>query len=82
MIRIREAILVEGRYDKNTLSQIVDAPILETRGFGIFQDKAHQGFGAHHVSVVLKDDKTHKEISDFKIDFNVSEEKISIIFVE
>lgn len=39
MVRIREAILVEGRYDKNTLSQIVDAPILETAGFGIFKDK-------------------------------------------
>ena len=39
MIRIREAILVEGRYDKDTLSQIVDAPILETAGFGIFKDK-------------------------------------------
>lgn len=39
MIRIREAIIVEGRYDKNTLSQIVDAPILETSGFGIFKDK-------------------------------------------
>ena len=39
MVRIREAIVVEGRYDKNTLSQIVDAPILETAGFGIFKDK-------------------------------------------
>ena len=39
MVKIREAILVEGRYDKNTLSQIVDAPILETGGFGIFKDK-------------------------------------------
>ena len=39
MVRIREAIVVEGRYDKNTLSQIVDAPILETGGFGIFKDK-------------------------------------------
>ncbi len=39
MIKIKEAILVEGRYDKNTLSQIVDAPILETSGFGIFKDK-------------------------------------------
>ena len=39
MVRIKEAILVEGRYDKNTLSQIVDAPILETAGFGIFKDK-------------------------------------------
>lgn len=39
MIKIREAIVVEGRYDKNTLSQIVDAPILETSGFGIMKDK-------------------------------------------
>ena len=39
MIKIKEAIVVEGRYDKNTLSQIVDAPILETGGFGIFKDK-------------------------------------------
>lgn len=40
MIKIREAIVVEGRYDKNTLSQIIDAPILETSGFGIMKDKA------------------------------------------
>ena len=39
MVKIREAIVVEGRYDKYTLSQIVDAPILETSGFGIFKDK-------------------------------------------
>ena len=39
MIKIREAIVVEGRYDKNTLAQIVDAPIFETSGFGIFKDK-------------------------------------------
>ena len=39
MVKIREAIVVEGRYDKNTLSQIVDATILETAGFGIFKDK-------------------------------------------
>ena len=40
MVKIKEAIVVEGRYDKNTLAQIVDAPIFETRGFGIFKDKA------------------------------------------
>ena len=38
MIKVKEAIVVEGRYDKNTLSQIVDAPIFETNGFGIFKD--------------------------------------------
>ena len=39
MLRIREAVVVEGRYDKNTLSQLVDGVILETEGFGIFKDK-------------------------------------------
>ena len=39
MHKIREAIVVEGRYDKNTLSQIVDAPIFQTNGFGIRKDK-------------------------------------------
>ena len=40
MHRIKEVIVVEGRYDKNTLSQVVDAVILETAGFGIFHDAA------------------------------------------
>lgn len=38
MIHVREAIVVEGKYDKNTLSQLVDAPIFETGGFGILTD--------------------------------------------
>ena len=40
MERVKEVIVVEGRYDKNTLSQVVDAVILETSGFGIFNDAA------------------------------------------
>ena len=39
MVKIHQAIVVEGRYDKNTLSQIIDAPIFETSGFGIMKDK-------------------------------------------
>ena len=39
MLHIKEAIVVEGRYDKNTLSQLVDGIILETSGFGIFKDE-------------------------------------------
>ena len=39
MIRVKEVIVVEGRYDKNTLSQIFDAVIIETGGFGIFNDR-------------------------------------------
>ena len=42
MVRVREVIVVEGRYDKHTLSQVVDATILETRGFGVMKDQALQ----------------------------------------
>ncbi len=38
MIHIDEVIVVEGRYDKNTLSQLVDATIVETDGFGVFSN--------------------------------------------
>lgn len=39
MIRIKEAIIVEGRYDVNTVKQLVDTIVLETGGFRIFSDK-------------------------------------------
>ena len=38
MVKIQEAIVVEGKYDKNTLSQIVDAPIFQTDGFSVMND--------------------------------------------
>ncbi len=39
MIKVSEVVVVEGRYDKNTLSQLIDATIIETNGFGIFSDR-------------------------------------------
>ena len=42
MERVKEVIVVEGRYDKNALSQVVDAIILETSGFGVFKDRQKQ----------------------------------------
>lgn len=39
MVKVKEVIVVEGRYDKNTLSQVVDATIFTTEGFGIFKNK-------------------------------------------
>ncbi len=38
-MRIKETIVVEGRYDKNSLSQVVDAHIVELGGFAVFNDK-------------------------------------------
>ncbi len=42
MLKIKEAIIVEGRYDKIKISSIVDAPIIETNGFRVFADKEKQ----------------------------------------
>jgi len=42
MYKIKEVIVVEGRYDKNALSQVVDAVIIETSGFGIFNNSQKQ----------------------------------------
>lgn len=42
MIKIDRAVIVEGRYDKIKLSSVLDAVIIETEGFGIFNDKEKQ----------------------------------------
>ena len=42
MVRVKEVIVVEGRYDQNTLKQIVDADVVCTDGFAIFREKERQ----------------------------------------
>ena len=43
-LRIREAVVVEGRYDKAALSGVVDTLILETAGFGVFNNRERLAF--------------------------------------
>ncbi|MCR4925700.1 MAG: toprim domain-containing protein, partial [Clostridiales bacterium] len=42
MIKIKQAIIVEGKYDKIKLNSIIDAPIITTNGFSVFTDKEKQ----------------------------------------
>ena len=44
MRRIKEVIVVEGRYDKNTLAQAVDAAIVTLGGFSVFNDREKLAF--------------------------------------
>ena len=44
MRKIREVIVVEGRYDKNTLAQVVDAPVVTLGGFAVFNDREKVAF--------------------------------------
>lgn len=39
MIKLKEAVIVEGKYDKIKLSSLVDGLIITTDGFGIFKDR-------------------------------------------
>lgn len=43
-IKLTEAVIVEGKYDKIKLSNILDAFIIETNGFAIFKDKTKLSF--------------------------------------
>ena len=42
LIRINEAVIVEGKYDKIRLESLIDALIIPTDGFGIFKNKEKQ----------------------------------------
>ena len=44
MVKIKEAIVVEGKYDKNTLRQLVDTAVFTTDGFGVMNDKTKLRF--------------------------------------
>lgn len=44
MIRIREAVVVEGKYDKIKLSSLLDGTIVTTDGFGIFRDREKMAY--------------------------------------
>lgn len=62
MIKVSEAFIVEGRYDKIKLSNILDALIIETNGFGIFKDKERLAFIrrlARERGIILITDSDH-----------------------
>lgn len=44
MVKLKQAVLVEGKYDKIRLSNILDCLIIQTDGFGIFKNKEKQQF--------------------------------------
>ena len=41
-IRLKEAVIVEGRYDRIRLSELIESPMIETGGFRVFKDKEKQ----------------------------------------
>lgn len=67
MIKIKEAVIVEGKYDKIKLSSIIDTVIIETDGFAVFKDKEKQKlirFLAENRGIVIM---TDSDSAGFKI---------------
>jgi ribonuclease M5 len=62
MIKLSQAVIVEGKYDKIKLSQIIDAFIIETNGFSIFKDKKRLDFIkqlANERGIIILTDSDH-----------------------
>lgn len=62
MLKISQAVIVEGKYDKIKLSNIIDAFIIETNGFSIFKDKKKMQFIkklANKQGIIILTDSDH-----------------------
>lgn len=85
MIKVNQAVIVEGRYDKIKLSNILDALIIETNGFGIYKDKKRLDFIrrlADERGIILITDSDHAgfQIRNY-IASGIPADKITHIFI-
>lgn len=85
MLKIKEAVIVEGRYDKIKLSNLIDALIIETNGFGIYKDRERLKFIkkiAKERGIVIITDSDHSgfQIRNF-ISSLVPKENVRHIYI-
>lgn len=85
MLKIKEAVIVEGRYDKLKLSNIIDTLIIETNGFAIYKDKQKLKFirrlaNERGIIVVTDSDHSGFQIRNY-VSAGISKEKIKHIYI-
>ena len=79
MVHIRQAVIVEGRYDKIKLTSLTDATVVETNGFGIYKDAEKRAFiqklAAERGIVILTDsDNAGRQIRSYLCSFIPNEQ--------
>lgn len=85
MIKIKEAVIVEGKYDKIKLSNILDTLIIETNGFQIYHDKKRRDFIrriAKERGIIVLTDSDHSgfQIRNY-ISSGIPKEKIKHLYI-
>lgn len=85
MLKINEAVIVEGRYDKHKLSCILDALIIETNGFAIYKDKERLQFirrlaNERGIIVITDSDHSGFMIRNY-ISAGIPDDKIKHIYI-
>lgn len=85
MIKIKEAVIVEGKYDKIKLSNILDAFIIETNGFQIYKDKSRRDFIrrlADEQGIIILTDSDHSgfQLRNY-ISMGIPKEKIKHLYI-
>ncbi|MDE5604014.1 MAG: DUF4093 domain-containing protein [Eubacterium sp.] len=85
MIKIKEAVIVEGKYDKIKLSNILDTFIVETNGFQIYKDKARKDFIkrlADERGIIILTDSDHSgfQLRNY-IAMGIPKEKIKHLYI-
>lgn len=85
MIKVKQAVIVEGKYDKIKLSNILDTLIIETNGFGIYKDKNKVKFIrrlANERGIIIITDSDHSgfQIRNY-IANGIPKEKITHIYI-
>lgn len=85
MLKIKEAVIVEGRYDKLKLSNLLDTLIIETNGFAIYKDKEKLKFIrrlAKERGIVILTDSDHSgfQIRNY-VAAGIPKDKIKHIYI-
>ena len=85
MIKIKEAVIVEGKYDKIKLSNILDALIIETNGFHIYKDKERLNFirklaEERGIIIITDSDSSGFQIRNY-ISCGIPKDKIKHIYI-
>lgn len=85
MLKIKEAVIVEGRYDKLKLSNFLDTLIIETNGFSIYKDKEKRRFIrrlAQERGIIILTDSDHSgfQIRNYIAD-GIPKDKIKHIYI-